>query len=99
MNSFKDLGITASHKGFTGEKVKAAVILNIEIEVHAWKVAPSKHYAGQKCIWLQIKHRNEFRVLFLQGVKLLEVLEAAKPEHFPFKTTIVKVNNEMYEFT
>jgi hypothetical protein len=61
-------------------------------------IKPSKWYEGKLCIWLQIKYKDELRVIFLEGKKLQEVLEKLLPEHFPFKTTIVK-ENDMYEFT
>ena len=43
MNVFKDFGITATIKSFTGDKIKMSKILNKPIEVVAYKIDASKY--------------------------------------------------------
>ena len=97
MQTFKELQISAEQKGFLGEKIGTNKILNKEIEVHDFSVNESKHYEGRSCIWLQIKYNNEFRVVFLEGKKIQEILQKIQPEQFPFRVTLIR-ENDWYDF-
>lgn len=97
MNRFKDMGITAPAKGFTGDKIKIDRVLNREITVHDYKIKPSKHGDG-KCLYLQISLGENKHVLFTGSTGLLDMIQQVPQEKFPFITTIVR-ENERYEFT
>ncbi len=97
MKTFKELGIKSDKSSFVGEKISVKKILNVEIEIHDYKKGPSKHYNGQTCIQLQIKHGDDMRVVFLQGTKLEDLLGSVAKEDFPFKVTLIR-ENEWYDF-
>lgn len=95
--NFKDLGIKAQVKAFTGDKIDLVKILNTEVIVHECKIQPSKQNDGL-CLHMQIEHRQEKRVVFTGAVALIDVARQLPADAYPFKTVIVK-NDQRYEFT
>lgn len=98
MKQFKDLGITSSAKNFVGEKIKIERLLNKEIIVMAFRIEPSKYQQQGKCLWMQIEIAGEKRVLFSASGILIEMISKVPDDGFPFKTTIVKINDH-FEFS
>ena len=99
MRTFKDLNINLESKNFVGDKISIDRILNREVIVHDYKVEPSKIKIGTKCLYLQIALGETKHVVFTGSGKLLEQIEKAVPEDFPFKATIVKKENRAYHFS
>ena len=98
MNSFKELGIAPTVKGFTGDKIKIDRILNKQIIVHEFKIEDSKFEGKGKRLDMQIEVDGAKRIVFTSGTSLIEVIKKIPVEKFPFSTTIVK-NDERLEFT
>ncbi|WP_298307223.1 hypothetical protein [Flavobacterium sp.] len=96
IKSFKDFGIKAEIKAFTGEKIKVKKILNAEIVVIDFEIKDSK-FDGQ-CLYIQIKKGDVNHVIFTGSKYLIQVIQLIPKENFPFKATIVE-NDERYEFT
>lgn len=99
MNQFKDFGIKTTIKSFIGDKIKIERIVNREIYVYAWKIEKSKYEKGnEKCLHLQIGIGDVKHVVFTSSKFLQQAIAEIPEEGFPFKTTIVKINDH-YEFT
>lgn len=98
MNSFKDFGIRAELKSFTGDKIPIKRIFNTSIKVLDFKIENSKHKENTKCLTLQIEKDGEKRVVFTGSTVLMQEIEKVPKDKFPFETTIVN-NNEYFEFT
>jgi hypothetical protein len=96
MKNFKELGVQAITKSFKGDKIKIERILNREIIVHDFRVAPSK-YEGSR-LDLQIEINGNYHVVFTGSQVLKDTIEKVSKEDFPFRTTITK-HNEHFEFT
>lgn len=100
MNQFKDLNITPTEKGFSGEKIKMDKIIGKPIAVLAAKIVPSKFEKGNgKCLHLQIMYNNEKRVVFSGSMSLMDTIEMIPEDKFPFQTTIVKTDSDRLQFT
>jgi len=100
MKRFKELGIAAPAKGFVGDKIKIARILNKEVMVEAFKIEASKFPdkgSGQR-LCLQLMVDGEKRILFTSSGFMMEMIKKVPAEHFPFLTTICEIN-EHYEFS
>ncbi len=96
MKNFKELGIKSEAKGFVGDKIKINKILNREIVVTDYRIAPSPY--TEKRLDLQIELNGTKYVVFTGSKHLIELIVQVAKEDFPFKTTIVQ-ENERYEFT
>jgi len=81
-----------------GEKIKIQYVLNTQIEVHAYEINPSTQNPGDLYLKLQIKHKNEMRVLFTGSKYLRNQIASVPKENLPF-TTIIKQDNDRYLFT
>lgn len=93
MTKFSDLGITISPKNFSGDKIAIDDILNCEIKVLDYKIAPStleKKKGNGMCLHLSIHHEGKNRVLFSGSVYLQEQIEKVQKSDFPFTATIKK---------
>ena len=97
MNNFSDFGIKPAIKNFTGEKIKIGKVLNREIIVYDSKVETSKFEGKGDCLYLQIEIDGVKRVVFTGSKILMELIKAVPAAGFPFKTTIVEVD-EHFEF-
>ena len=103
MNSFSQFNIKASTKGFEGDKIRMAKILNREIVVHDFRLEDSKVPAFKekgsgKCLHLQISFNNEKHIVFTSSNGLIETIQMIPRDKFPFTTTIVE-DNDRYLFT
>ena len=99
MKRFSELGIKAEEsKKLIGDKVKVDKILNKEIVVLDYKIEDSKHNAG-KCLHLQISINDTKRVIFTGSKKLIEIMLKTSSEQLPFITTIVKEDDDSYNFS
>ncbi len=98
MNNFKSFNIKPQVLNFTGEKIKIERILNTEIEIHDFKIEPSKLKKGTDYLTLQIMRSGIYNVVFTGSTILIQMINKIPKEKFPFKTTIKK-DNEYYEFT
>lgn len=101
MNSFSQFDTKITTKGFDGDKVKMAKILDREIIVHHFKIEDSKIYKERgsgKCLKLQITFNDEKHIVFTSGICLIEVIQQIPEDGFPFTTTVVK-ENERLKFT
>jgi hypothetical protein len=101
MNNFNQFNIEYVSKGFEGEKIRIAKILNREIVVHDFKIEDSKVFTDRgscKCLHLQISVDNEKRLVFTSSTGLIEVIQQIPRDGFPFRTTIIQ-ENERFKFT
>lgn len=100
MRNFKDFGIATQTKGFEGDKINMSKVLNREIEVHQYKIVPSKYPEkgnGQR-LDMEILIDGRKRVVFSASSVLQEMIQQVPKSEFPFKTTIIN-ENEHFEFT
>lgn len=98
MRSFSDLGIKPSKKMFIGDKIKINRVMNREIVVNGYEVRPSKYPdKGKDALVLQIEFEGESRIVFTGSKVLIDQIQQATQEDFPFSATIVR-NGEHYEF-
>ncbi|MCX6232642.1 MAG: hypothetical protein NTZ33_13985 [Bacteroidetes bacterium] len=98
MKQFSDFNIKIVSKGFEGNKIKMAKLLDNEIIVHHYKIEDSKIYKGKgndKCLHLQISINGEKRVVFTSGIELIEAIQKVPEEGFPFKTVIVEISDRL----
>lgn len=101
MNSFKQFDIKETTKGFEGDKIKMAKILNREIIVHDFKIEDSKVFQDRgtgKCLHLQISINNEKYIIFTSSRGLLDAIQQIPRVGLPFTTTIVQ-EGERFKFT
>jgi hypothetical protein len=101
MNSFSQFNIQTKAKGFEGDKIKMARILNKEIVVHAYKLEDSKVFPERgtgKCLHLQISVNAEKHILFTSAGALIEAILQIPEDEFPFTTTIIE-ENDRFKFT
>lgn len=101
MNSFDQFNIKQEIKGFEGEKIKMARILNKQIVVYFFELKDSKVYKDRgtgKCLKLQISVDNEKHIVFTSSTGLIEVIQQIPENGFPFTSTIIQ-ENERFKFT
>lgn len=99
INSFSDFGIKPTAKSFEGDKIKIERILNRTVEVHDYKIEPSKFEKGSgKRLVLQLFFDGDKRIVFTSSQNLMDMIQQAGKERLPFKTTIIKENGRL-EFT
>lgn len=97
MNSFSDFKIKTNL--FIGDKITVESILNIEIEIHSFKIVDSKHPKPgfEKCLHLQVNKDSKHHVLFTSSSVLINQINKVPDEGLPFKTKIVK-SGKSYQF-
>jgi len=98
MHQFKDFGIKPNISSFVGEKISISRLFNLQITVIAFKIEPSKQKAGTELLTLQIEKSGEKRIVFTGSIVLIQMIKKVPENKFPF-TTIIKGDNEYYEFT
>ena len=101
MNNFKQFNINPISKGFDGEKIKIAKILNREIIVNGYKIEDSKCFKERgtgKCLYLHISFKKENRIIFTGSGVLINEIQRVPKDGFPF-TTIIIQENERFMFT
>lgn len=98
MNKFSDFNVTTTF--LVGDKIKIEDVLNVVIELHAFKIVDSKHpkEGYEKCLHLQIKTDSRERVLFTSSIVLIEQIKQIPKDGFPFKARIVR-SGKSYQFT
>lgn len=96
MKSFSDFGIVAK-KCFVGNKIYIENILGKEMIIEFFEIRPSKKTNGGDCLYMQIKLDDVDHVVFSSSTFLMIPLKQLKDDDFPFKATIVKINQH-YEF-
>jgi len=104
MRQFKDLGISTTESGFVGNKIEMHNILNQPIEVHAFKIVPSKYpeKGNGKCLHLQISVEGTKYVLFTGSGVLMNTIEKIPAAELPFATKIISKGsglNKRFEFS
>jgi hypothetical protein len=101
MKKFSQFNIKPCAKGFEGEKIKMAKIMNREIVIHAFKITDSIHFKDKgtgKCLHLQISFNNQMHIIFTSSGGLIETILQVPINDFPFSTTIIE-ENDRYKFT
>lgn len=100
MKEFKDMGITSTSQGFTGDKIEMFSVLNAQIVVNKFKIEPSKYpeKGNGKRLTLQILHNGKEHIIFTGSVILMDMVQKVNENDFPFKATIIK-ENKGYKFT
>lgn len=98
MHSFKEFGIKPNTNNFVGEKIQIQRVLNQSIKVLSFKISPSKQKANTELLTLQIEKSGDKRVIFTGSSVLIDQIKQVPREGFPFET-IIKKDNEYYEFT
>lgn len=99
MKKFSELGIKASEKGFTGEKIKIKKVFDKEITVKKYIIEPSK-FTDRGCgkrLKLQIDLNGTEHIIFTGSVNLMDQIQKVSEDDFPFRATIVN-NDETFEF-
>ncbi len=95
MIKFKDLGIKAESKAFTGDKIKMAKVLNKTITVKAFKIVTSKYEGKGDCLHLHIEFKGEEHVVFTGSTVLMDMIRKVPEDKFPFETEIVQENGRL----
>lgn len=95
---FSDFGIKSPVQMFTGDKIRIQRILNREIQVHDFRIEPSKFGDTSKCLYLQIEMDGTRYVVFTGSNTLMELIQQVPRAGFPFATTIVQ-EEQRFEFT
>ena len=90
MHKFSDFNIVSN--AMIGDKVKVEDIINLPIEVHSFKIVPSKHpkEGFEKCLHIQIKVSDKDCVLFTSSNVLIDQIQKVPKEGFPFQAKIIK---------
>lgn len=97
---FSELGIKVEHKKYVGEKIRLAKVLNTEITIYSYEIKPSKYPKKENdlCLYLQISVGDKKYVAFSIAKLLMDTIQKIPKEAFPF-TTIIRNDNDIYEFT
>lgn len=101
MKQFSQFNIKPTAKGFEGDKIKMAKVLNREIVVHDFRLEASKIFAEKgtgKCLQLQISLGDSKHVIFTSSGGLIEAILQVPVTEFPFTTTIIE-ENDRFIFT
>lgn len=101
LKSFKDLAVKLPEtSGMEGPKIDINKLFGREIIVHRHTIGPSKYpEKGAECLTLQISLDGTKRVVFSGSKYLIEICKKIPIESFPFKTTIIKADNDSHQFT
>jgi hypothetical protein len=95
MESFSTFGIKPIKQGFVGPQIEVYKVLNKEIVVEKYEIAPSKKKVGTDYLTLQVIVDNQSRVIFTGSRYLIEMIKKVPADKLPFKTTIVKDNDAL----
>lgn len=98
MNNFSDFKIEPRTNSFVGEKIPVKKLVGIPIEVHDFRIEPSKKVEGTDLLTMQIVKASDHRIVFTGSKGLIDQIQKVPRGKFPFTTTI-KVENECYQFT
>ena len=103
MKNFSEMNIVININKFVGDKIKIKKIIGKEIIVHDFKLNDSKIYKNnndsyKECLCLQLEYNSEKHILFSSASTLIDAIKMINKNDFPFKTTIMEIN-ERYMFT
>ena len=92
------MNISQAGNHFTGNKVNIHEILNEVIEVHDYKIVPSKlpTKEGTRCMHLQIARQGTKHVIFTGSEILMSQIEQVPKDKIPFTATIKKKERMFY---
>lgn len=94
MHKFSDF---ADERPLAGDKISLNEVLNIEVVIKDYHIAPSKKKTDTECLTLQLEFQGKDRVLFTGSTVLKNQILKYK-DQLPFQTTIKKINN-YFSFT
>lgn len=94
MHKFSDF---ADKHPLAGDKISLNEVLNIEVIIKAFHIAPSNKRTDTEYLTLQLELNNKDRVLFTGSTVLKNQILKYK-DKLPFQTTIKKINN-YFSFT
>lgn len=63
-------------------------VINEEIIIHSYEIKDSKFKDSPFCIYIQIEHKGEKKIIFTSSVNIRERLEDYPPKRFPCYATI-----------
>jgi hypothetical protein len=95
MNNFSDFKIDTNV--LVGSKINIEEVINSAIEVHSFKIVPSKHSKPgfEKCLHLQIKKDEKDFVLFTSSNVLINQISKVPLDGLPFKAKIVRAGKSL----
>lgn len=92
MKKFSDLNISTTTSSYLGQAIKIFTIFNKDIEIHKFKVEPSKKN-DSILLTIQIKIQGENRIIFCGSKNLKEILEKVPVNDFPFSCQIINTHS------
>ena len=95
MNNFKDFGISPEIKNFVGDKISTNKILDKEITVIDYKIVDSKFEGKGSRLDLQIKYKDELRVIFTSAKYLIQMISKIPKDKLPFLTKIIEIDEHL----
>jgi len=103
MNNFSNFDIKPPERGFDGDKIRMAKVLNREITVLAFKIVDSTVAAFQqkgndKCMHLHISMKDEKYIIFTSSGCLMDAIQQIPAGGFPFTATIIQ-DDKRFLFT
>lgn len=98
MKSWKDLNIKPASMSLIGESISLEKLLDTNIILLDYIIKPSTKKTGTNCLYLQIEHDDQKRVVFTGSEFLIDLARMIDRKDLPIQTKIVKVNRH-YEFT
>ena len=101
MKKFARFNIQAATQAFEGDRIKIDRVFNKLIVVEAFEIRDSKFKdkGNGKYLLMQVYVDNTKRVVWTGSIHLMEIIQKIEKKDFPFETTIIKNNNDRYEFT
>lgn len=102
VKEFKALGVKPPEsKALIGPRIDINKLFGREITVLYVNIEPSKlpGKEGEKCLYIQITVNGAPHVLFSGSRYLLEQAKQIPPEGYPFRTIIMKGDNDSHQFT
>ncbi len=102
MYKFEQFDIeSVQSKVFVGNKIGMGQVLNREIEIHHFKIEPSKYPKpnNDQCIYMQIALKGTKHILFSASMGLLNQIRQVDEKKFPFTTTIIEREDKCLLFS
>jgi len=101
MKKFAQFNIQTENKAFEGDRIKIDRVFNKLIVVEAFDIRESKFKdkGNGNYLLMQVHVDNTKRVVWTGSANLMDMIKKVPQSDFPFETTIIKNNNDRYEFT
>lgn len=105
MKSFSDLGVTIDRR-FSGDRIRIEKIEGDEIEVLDFEIRQSKlnkendpEWDGtrKECLYLQVRHNNQVRMLWGSYRFLIEQLRQVNTSDLPFRAKIINEHGYVFQ--